>query len=409
MPSLILSESCLAAVHAGLAVDPAGLLLPAFRSRREGGCDWLLHPLERESADRFLATNLQSSPGTVPAGAAGLMCLGTGSDVGRVEALEERDGRLFRLEVRVVGPGLPRLHAESSPPEMPSDYGSRTRGALGEDVWGRLRRLDCCLIGAGRLGSLLSAGLAGSGVGRLRLVDPDQLELSNLLEMDAVLPRQVGLRKAAALADRLRETYGAPFAVQDVSQSIASFPALEAVKAADLLVAAPDNPAARLAAAFLGAAYLRPVLETGAGIFHQPTGIRSLGGDVRLTLPGRCLVCLGGIGDLVAARRALFRDRAARQSPEEGAEDWRRQRAGSLRSLNSVLSGLAIRLLEDFIGGHVEDSVHLRLDWSPSGIPGLAPVAHQSQENCPICRYTGMGDSALELFRRSLARPGGDA
>ena len=73
---------------------------------------------------------------------------------------------------------------------------------------------------------------------------------------------------------------------------------------------------------------------------------------MRLTPPGRCLLCLGGVENLTGRRRA----------------EWWEERAGSLRSLNSVATGFAQMLLERYFSsdgpagpvwlhGEIRDSV----------------------------------------------------
>ena len=44
----------------------------------------------------------------------------------------------------------------------------------------RLTRSSIVLIGAGAIGSAALSALAGAGIGRLTIVDPDEIELSNL-------------------------------------------------------------------------------------------------------------------------------------------------------------------------------------------------------------------------------------
>jgi adenylyltransferase/sulfurtransferase len=78
---------------------------------------------------------------------------------------------------------------------------------IGPDGQARLRRSRVLLIGCGALGSVSAELLARSGIGFLRLVDRDLVELSNLQRQILFDERDAaeGIPKSAAAARRLRE------------------------------------------------------------------------------------------------------------------------------------------------------------------------------------------------------------
>jgi molybdopterin-synthase adenylyltransferase len=87
-----------------------------------------------------------------------------------------------------------------------SRYARQMRYAnLGEDGQRRLAATRALICGCGALGSLLANTLARAGVGRLRLVDRDFVELSNLHRQTLFDEADVaaGLPKAVAAADKL--------------------------------------------------------------------------------------------------------------------------------------------------------------------------------------------------------------
>jgi hypothetical protein len=283
--------------------------------------------------------------------------------------------------------------AAARPGLTPPEEGlwSRTRGALGEVGWRRLRELRVAVLGCGRSGSLAAAALWQAGVARLTLIDPDTLEEHNLGEMDAVTPADLGCAKVVAVTSALRgRPGGADSVLEPVAESVLSLAALAGVKRSDVLVCCVDNATARLAAAFLAALYLRPLLDVGTGIFREGE-VRRMGADVRLVLPGAgCLLCQGGIAGLEQAWREL------RASPAPAPpDDWRRQRAGSLRSLNSVAVHLGLRLLEDLADGRLVGSTWLHLEYDGAGVPALETRTPAPEWACRLCRFTGHGDAAL--------------
>ena len=67
----------------------------------------------------------------------------------------------------------------------------------------RLRAARVLLVGAGGLGAPAALYLAAAGVGRLRIVDPDQVSLSNLQRQVIYDTADVGAPKAARAVERL--------------------------------------------------------------------------------------------------------------------------------------------------------------------------------------------------------------
>jgi tRNA A37 threonylcarbamoyladenosine dehydratase len=90
---------------------------------------------------------------------------------------------------------------------MADDYADRFGGLgrlFGQAALARLRAAHACVIGLGGVGSWAAEGLARSGVGRLTLVDLDDVCLTNVNRQLPALDGQVGRPKVAAMAERLR-------------------------------------------------------------------------------------------------------------------------------------------------------------------------------------------------------------
>lgn len=81
----------------------------------------------------------------------------------------------------------------------------RARALLGSAAMDRLRRSHVAVVGLGGVGSWCAEALARSGVGKLTLVDEDCVSLSNINRQLCALGSTVGLPKARALAQRLRD------------------------------------------------------------------------------------------------------------------------------------------------------------------------------------------------------------
>lgn len=70
-------------------------------------------------------------------------------------------------------------------------------GASPREVQNRLRERHALLLGCGGIGNVLSVTLATAGVGRLTLVDDDNVELSNLARQFMFTERDVGSNKVS--------------------------------------------------------------------------------------------------------------------------------------------------------------------------------------------------------------------
>jgi hypothetical protein len=271
---------------------------------------------------------------------------------------------------------------------------SRTIGALGVDVWQRLVRLRYGIIGVGRTGSRLALALAGLGVHALTLIDPDTLALPNLGEMAGVTDADLERPKVEAVATALTAVAPTPLALVCVPTSITRQPALRAAQACDVLLSCVDHDSARLAATAMATLYCKPLLDIATGVHgHGPR--RQMGIDVRLVLPGRCLLCWGGLRDMATARQVLASAEAERLFYKY--RNWQDERAGSLASLNQCALGIAQRLLEDLIAARVQDSMWVRLEFDAAGRLAVSypMVPTTSDVRCPLCRLGGWGEEGV--------------
>ena len=120
------------------------------------------------------------------------------------------------------------------------------------------------VIGVGGLGSPVVLYLAGSGVGRLTLVDPDRVELSNLQRQIVHDSEALGLSKVVSAHRRL-QALNPEVEVQTIADRLEGEDLEVAVAQADVVVDGSDNFATRFA---LNAACVRQrrPLVSGAAI-----------------------------------------------------------------------------------------------------------------------------------------------
>lgn len=309
--------------------------------------------------------------------------------------------------LNMPGPGMFQIDVDPSVPqnfivpEFVSEAISRTPAALEFPVHRRLTRLSAAIAGCGRNGVMVADLVARLGMQTIALIDPDRLSPGNIAEMTAATMSDVGKFKAEFVAKYLEETTGVR--ARTVREPVASPEAVSVLKESDVIFSCLDNDAGRLACAAVSGRCLKILVDVGTGIHfgtnnHDPTrrrteaqtvGIgshrpRRMGADIRLILPnsGVCLWCLGG---LVHGETAI-QDAASFRAPNLDDALWRTQRAGSLRSLNSIATGLAVRLFEDLVAERIRDSVWLRFEFDDSGKPSLRAAPTQPTfKSCPLC------------------------
>ena len=161
------------------------------------------------------------------------------------------------------------------------------------------------------------------------------------------------------------------------------------------MVSCVDHDSARLAATALATVFCKPLLDIATGI-HGSGADREMGADVRLVLPGQCLLCCGGLRDQTSALQVLARAEAERGLSAQ--RDWRHERAGSLASLNQCAVGVALRLLEDVVAARIQDSTWDHLAFTPAGALGVTyPALSWPGANFrwPPCRLSGWSEAEL--------------
>lgn len=160
----------------------------------------------------------------------------------------------------------------SAPGHGPFDGVARLHGAA---ALARLRAAHVAVIGLGGVGSWTAEALARSGVGRLTLVDLDDICLTNVNRQLHALPATVGRPKVVVMAERLR-AIRPDAAVTPVAEFLTAASADRLLAPGfDLVVDAVDAaPAKALLAARCRARGVPLVMSGAAGGRRDPTRLR---------------------------------------------------------------------------------------------------------------------------------------
>jgi adenylyltransferase/sulfurtransferase len=122
------------------------------------------------------------------------------------------------------------------------------------------------VIGAGGIGSPVIQYLAGAGVGRLRLIDDDVVDLSNLQRQTIFAMTDIGRPKVEAAADWARAA-NPDVTVEPIGARIDSDNVRELLAGTDAIIDGCDNFATRLAVSDASVALRIPLVSAAVGQF----------------------------------------------------------------------------------------------------------------------------------------------
>jgi len=108
----------------------------------------------------------------------------------------------------------------------------------------KLKQARVCVVGVGGLGNPIVTRLAAMGVGKIRIVDRDVIELSNLHRQTMFNEDDIGQVKVETAAKKLRKLNNNVI-IEELPVSINDYTALDAVDGCDVVIDALDSVNAR--------------------------------------------------------------------------------------------------------------------------------------------------------------------
>ena len=148
---------------------------------------------------------------------------------------------------------------------------------IGKDGVELLNRSTVLIVGCGALGSMAAMQLAASGVGHIRIVDFDTVDISNLQRQFFFRTSDVGKNKAAILAQRILEL-NPTIKVRPMKEMLNRKNAAEFVIGCDFVVEATDNPASMV---------MIDSVCNQMGMACVLAGVSGFSGQVLTCLPGK--------------------------------------------------------------------------------------------------------------------------
>ena len=317
------------------------------------------------------------------------------------------------VEVTVSGsPGPASGRGTDTSSQNETRYDRQGR-LLGEGGQRRLSKLSIVLVGAGGLGSLISAGLVHSGVGSVLVIDSDRADETSLHRLfgainddgrDETDKVHIAARYAAALDPNL------PFNIfNGVVEDVEILPSLLQT---DAIICCTDTTRSRAYLNQLCFQYSVPLLDIGCQFQVEEGSGRLVNeiGKINLVTPeSACLMCSGHVRPELMYAESLS-DEERHELVEQG---YVRGLAGpqpSMQMYNMQVAGLGLqRLLNHLLGVQRVPVEHYeRLSFlGVGGRPYWTQVAKRRDPDCIICGerspVRAAGDSQALYVRESVA------
>lgn len=154
----------------------------------------------------------------------------------------------------------------------------------GEDGQKKLKSTTALVAGIGGLGSSASTYLAAVGIGKLKIVDSDEVEVSNLNRQVLYGEGDIGREKAIAARESLQKLNG-DIEVEPITRVITDETIGDLIEGCDLIVDCLDNYETRYV-------INRASLRWKVPLFHA--AVRAMRGQATTVIPGEtpCLKCI---------------------------------------------------------------------------------------------------------------------
>jgi len=164
------------------------------------------------------------------------------------------------------------------------DRYSRQLGVFGTDGQKKLKGSTISVVGAGGLGSSALMYLASAGVGRIRIIDDEDVEISNLNRQVLYTVADVGRKKSEAAVRRLGEMND-EISLESFDSRVDADDAASLISGSDVVLDCLDNWETRFV-------LNRACVDLGIPLVHG--AVEGMNGQLMVVFPGvsACLACI---------------------------------------------------------------------------------------------------------------------
>lgn len=292
------------------------------------------------------------------------------------------------------------------------DAYARQAAVFGAPLVNTLQSLRVAVVGVGGTGSPTATLLARSGIGQLVLIDPDNLEESNLNRVRGAARVDVGKNKAEILQKHI-SNLGLQINVTAISANVDSPEGVDALASSDFIFGCTDDQIGREVLNTAAYAYAQPYIDVGLGgqvgrDANDRPYLRYHHGRVSTIFPeeGECLFCQG-----VLTEQWIRRDYAFRENPTMNEEQAREryleggaEQAPGVGPFTSAIADFGVATLFDLLAPFRKFPGELR--WDAFSIDFVKMTLRSSRErNDAHCPYCGSRQFLVMQEKQRLNRP----
>ena len=306
--------------------------------------------------------------------------------------------------VSVAGESIQLWHAERD--FRPPEFVLRQAQAFGEGTIEQLRRMSIAVLGTSGTGSPLIAQLVRSGIGRLVLVDPDDVEEKNLNRIAFSSVANVGQPKVDVIARAIRGI-GLGTEVVALREEIGHPDAVRLVAECDLLFGCMDSATGRDILNRIATFYNIPYIDVGVALRARPGGgVDSVSAAVHYLQPGRSSLRSRGVYDAEDVRAETMKRDSPEQYQQQLEEKYIRgvqENRPAVMAVNAFASATAaLEMLARIHPYRYDDNYALQQHEHHSGF-----IARKSEDDLKRCevlaKHVGRGDLVPLLDRPELS------
>ncbi|WP_207587104.1 ThiF family adenylyltransferase [Halomontanus rarus] len=317
----------------------------------------------------------------------------------RIERVTADDSRPVAVDIKgeweLEQPVRPTHTAAPDAPAVDTERFDRHLRAFGEAGQTKLANTHVAVVGCGGIGSILAQTLARLGIGKLTLIDPDEIEVSNLPRLPGCTHGDVGQLKVSAMHQRCWE------ANPDCDIISIARPVQETedyLKNADIIVAGVDRVTARYWVNQFAVRHLIPYVDAGTVIETSdadPPQIESMEVYIQTIVPGvtACFDCLDR-GDPDQAYRESLDSAEEKAAVERGYIDADIEPEPAVIDLNQLAAAHTVSAVKRLALG-TQPPVAFRKYDDVSGDQALLET--HPNASCPTClgNSLALGDSTI--------------
>jgi len=255
----------------------------------------------------------------------------------------------------------------------------RAFGAIGQAI---LARLHVAVIGGGGTGSLIVQQLAHLGVRTLTIIDPDNVETTNLNRLVSARPADVGTPKVE-VARRAVLTVNPDAHVQAVVGDIVDHDVAQRLASFDFIFLCTESHASRAVVGQAAYQHLVPTIDMGVSITVGAAGVEHVTGRVQMLTPGAtCLSCTRALDGEQIRREMMTPEQRAADPYVQGVHEPQ----PAVISLNATMASLAITM---FLGAVTPVPAQARFQLY-DGVRGtVRPTVARANPTCIVCSSEG--------------------